>query len=38
MTEQRLRAQYASLDTMISRMNTTSSYLTQQLAQLANLS
>ena len=37
MTEQRLRAQYASLDTMISRMSTTSSYLTQQLAQLANL-
>ena len=38
MTEQRLRAQYAVLDTMVSRMNTTSSYLTQQLAQLANLS
>ncbi|HEY0490376.1 MAG TPA: flagellar filament capping protein FliD [Telluria sp.] len=38
MTETRLRAQYAILDTMVSRMNTTSSYLTQQLAQLANIS
>lgn len=37
LTEQRLRAQYAALDTVISRMNTTSAYLAQQLSQLANL-
>lgn len=34
-TEKRLRAQYSALDTMLSSMNTTSNYLTQQLAQIA---
>jgi flagellar hook-associated protein 2 len=32
--EQRYRAQFAALDTLIARMNTTSSFLTQQLARL----
>jgi flagellar hook-associated protein 2 len=36
-TEQRLRAQYSALDATISRMNSTSNYLTQQLAALSNL-
>jgi flagellar hook-associated protein 2 len=36
-TEKRYRAQYTALDTLMSRMSTTSSYLTQQLAQLSNL-
>ncbi len=35
--EARYRKQFTSLDTMISSMNTTSTYLTQQLAQLAKL-
>lgn len=35
--ERRYRAQFTSLDTMLSSMNQTSTYLTQQLAQLANL-
>lgn len=34
-TETRYRAQYAALDTMISKMNSTSTYLTQQLAAIA---
>ena len=34
-TETRLRAQYTSLDVMIGKMSTTSSYLSQQLAALA---
>ena len=34
-TEKRLRAQYTSLDVMIGKMSTTSSYLSQQLAALA---
>lgn len=34
MIEQRYRAQYTALDTMLSSMNTTSSYLSQQLAAL----
>ncbi|MDB5933780.1 MAG: flagellar hook protein FliD [Massilia sp.] len=36
-TEKRYRAQYSALDASISSMNTTSAYLTQQLAQLAKL-
>lgn len=36
--EKRLRAQFNALDATISRMTTTSNYLTQQLAQLSNLS
>jgi len=36
-TEVRLRAQYTSLDVMMSNMSTTSSFLTQQLAGLASL-
>jgi flagellar hook-associated protein 2 len=36
-TEQRYRAQYSALDATISSMNATSSYLTQQLAQLSKL-
>lgn len=36
-TEARYRAQFSALDTMISSMNSTSSYLTQQLAQLSKL-
>jgi len=33
-TEKRYRAQYTSLDTLVSQMTTTSNYLTQQLAKL----
>ena len=36
-TEQRYRAQFAALDKTISSMTTTSKYLTQQLASLANM-
>lgn len=36
-TEERYRKQYTALDTMISNMNATSSYLTQQLAALSSL-
>lgn len=36
-TEQRYRAQFAALDKTISSMTTTSNYLTQQLASLANM-
>ena len=36
--EKRLKAQFTALDATIARMTTTSNYLTQQLAQLANLS
>jgi flagellar hook-associated protein 2 len=36
-TEARYRKQFAALDSMIASMNTTSSYLSQQLASLANL-
>lgn len=35
-TEKRLRKQYTALDTMISSMNSTSAYLSQQLAALAS--
>jgi len=35
--EQRYRAQFIALDKMMSSMNQTSNYLTQQLAQLSNL-
>ena len=35
--EQRYRAQFIALDKMMSSMNQTSNYLTQQLAQLGNL-
>jgi flagellar hook-associated protein 2 len=35
--ETRIRAQFTALDTLIARMNTTSQFLTQQLATLANL-
>ena len=35
--EKRYRAQFTALDVMLSSMNTTSTYLTQQLDQLANL-
>ena len=35
-TEKRLRRQYSALDSMISSMNATSAYLSQQLAALAN--
>jgi flagellar hook-associated protein 2 len=35
--ETRYRSQFTSLDTLIAQMNTTSSFLTQQLASLANL-
>ena len=34
-TETRLKAQFSSLDTLVSSMNSTSSYLTQQLAKSA---
>lgn len=37
-TERRLRAQYVALDAMLSRMNSTSTYLTQQLASLPGAS
>jgi flagellar hook-associated protein 2 len=36
--EARYRAQFTALDTLISNLNSTSSFLTQQLASLANLS
>lgn len=36
-TEARLRSQFASLDTLMSSMQTTSSYLTSQLESIANL-
>jgi flagellar hook-associated protein 2 len=36
-TEKRYRAQFTALDTMIGSMNTTSSFLTQQLAQLSRM-
>lgn len=36
-TEKRLRAQYSTLDATISRMNSTSSYLAQQLTALSNM-
>lgn len=36
-TEKRYRQQYTALDTMLSNMNATSAYLTQQLAALGNL-
>jgi flagellar hook-associated protein 2 len=36
-TEKRYRAQFTALDTSLSQMNSTSSYLTQQLASLAKL-
>lgn len=36
--EKRYRAQFSALDRIISSMNTTSTYLAQQLAQLSNLS
>lgn len=36
-TEKRYRAQFTALDLTISKMNTTSTFLTQQLAQFANL-
>lgn len=36
-TERRLRAQFTSLDTLLSSLNTTSSYLTQQLDSLSNI-
>ena len=35
--EKRYRTQYAALDTMISKMNTTSNFLAQQLSQLSSL-
>ena len=35
--EKRYRTQYSALDTMISKMNTTSSFLAQQLTQISNL-
>ena len=34
LTEKRIRAQYVALDTLMGQLNTTSSYLTQQLASL----
>ena len=36
-TEKRYRQQYTALDTMLSSMNATSAYLTQQLSALGNL-
>ncbi|HJV75918.1 MAG TPA: flagellar filament capping protein FliD [Noviherbaspirillum sp.] len=36
--EKRYRAQFTALDVTISKMNSTSTYLTQQLAQISNLS
>lgn len=36
--EKRYRAQFAALDLTINKMNTTSSYMTQQLTQISNLS
>lgn len=37
-TEQRYQKQFSALDTLISQMNTTSSFLTQQLANLPKIS
>ncbi|MEC4723830.1 flagellar filament capping protein FliD [Noviherbaspirillum sp. CPCC 100848] len=37
-TEKRYRAQFTALDTLIGKMNTTSSFLTQQLQNLAKMS
>jgi flagellar hook-associated protein 2 len=37
-TEKRLRAQFTALDTLVGRLNSTSSFLTQQLASLSALS
>ena len=37
-TEKRYRRQYGALDTMIGKMNTTSSFLTQQLSNIRNQS
>jgi flagellar hook-associated protein 2 len=37
-TEKRYRAQFTALDSIISKMTTTSTYLTQQLAQISNAS
>jgi flagellar hook-associated protein 2 len=37
-TEKRYRAQFTALDSMLTSMNNTSTYLTQQLAQISNLS
>ena len=37
-TEARYRKQYLALDVTISKMNSTSTYLTQQLANLSNMS
>lgn len=36
--EERYRTQFTALDTMIGKMNTTSSFLAQQLAQISNMS
>jgi flagellar hook-associated protein 2 len=36
--EARYRSQFSSLDTLLGQMQTTSSYLTQQLASLGNMS
>ncbi|MEO8008826.1 MAG: flagellar filament capping protein FliD [Betaproteobacteria bacterium] len=37
LTQQRYQKQFSALDTLISGMNQTSAYLTQQLANLPNL-
>ncbi|MCZ4303127.1 flagellar filament capping protein FliD [Zoogloeaceae bacterium G21618-S1] len=37
LTEARLRAQFTALDTLVASLNTTSTYLTQQLSSLSNL-
>lgn len=37
-TESRLRSQFAALDTLVSRLNSTSNFLTQQLASLPGIS
>jgi flagellar hook-associated protein 2 len=37
-TEKRYRAQFTALDLIISKMNTTSTFLTQQLAQISSIS
>ena len=36
--EKRYRAQFVALDAMLNKMNSTSTYLTQQLSQIASLS
>jgi flagellar hook-associated protein 2 len=38
LVEQRYVAQFTAMDTLIAKLNSTGSYLTQQLASLANLS